>query len=426
MRNTLQGFWALLTRRAAFRRLWWSTLISQLGDWLSYVAVSVLSLHHGHGALGIALVLVAHHLPHALLAPISGPLADRFDRRRLLIGAYVVNAALTLGMWRAALTGDIYLLQGLLFARVSVGSLVYTARSAALPKLVEHDELHQANALLSLTWSTLFAAGVALGGFLTQAMGPQTAVLLDALTFVLAAVALWGLPPLPPPQGAQRATLSPGALIEAWRATRGRPRLKAALLAKIPVNSMNSVTWVSLNLVAIHLIPGVGEAQTLGIFHATRAVGTAIGPLLPTRWLPRGSNTAAPLMFFGASVFALSPHWSLALVGVFLWGVAGGHNWVASASHLQACAPQHLLGRLSALDLLLMTLASTTMTLSGAALNDLTQAPMTSVAWGLLFAGPLWLYLLRFEGWGGASAATTADKEGQEEEQEGARAAVEP
>ena len=74
----------LIKRRPAFRLLWLGELVSQLGDWLSYVAISLVAMTHGpgQGALALGLVLAAHSLPHAVLAPFTGPLADRFDRRR--------------------------------------------------------------------------------------------------------------------------------------------------------------------------------------------------------------------------------------------------------------------------------------------------------------------------------------------------------
>src|SRR5206468_1925066 len=67
----------LLLTRPDFQRLWLSGVISLVGDWLSFVAVSVLTLEHGGGALGLAVVLAAHGLPQVLASPIAGVVADR-------------------------------------------------------------------------------------------------------------------------------------------------------------------------------------------------------------------------------------------------------------------------------------------------------------------------------------------------------------
>src|SRR5262245_56214514 len=107
----------LLRLHPGFRRLFLAATTSQLGDWLSFVAVSLLVQANGGGALSLAVVLAVHALPHALLAPLAGTLADRFDRRRLLLAGSVVQAALTLLMAAAALRGQVTLVQVLVLCR---------------------------------------------------------------------------------------------------------------------------------------------------------------------------------------------------------------------------------------------------------------------------------------------------------------------
>src|SRR5688572_7116099 len=101
------SFVALLGARPAFRRFWTSYLVSLLGDWMSFVAVSVLSLASGSGPVSLALLLAAHALPAAVLAPVAGALADRLDRRRLILGANVAQGLLTLAMALAAASGSV-------------------------------------------------------------------------------------------------------------------------------------------------------------------------------------------------------------------------------------------------------------------------------------------------------------------------------
>ena len=108
---------SLLRRRPDFRRLWLGETISQLGDWLSYVAISLLALHSGGGALALAVVFAGHVLPAALVSPLAGVLADRVDRRSLLVGTQLIQAALMLGMIAAAVHDNLVMVQLLLFAR---------------------------------------------------------------------------------------------------------------------------------------------------------------------------------------------------------------------------------------------------------------------------------------------------------------------
>ncbi len=392
MHNSLSAFKRLLQERPHFRHLWLSTVVSQIGNWLSYIAVSLLSLQQGEGAIAVALVLISYHLPHSLFAPIAGPLADRFDRRQLMVLANLLAALLTLGMWAAACWEKLFLLQFMLFLRVSLDSIVYAARGASLPKLVERRELHQANTLLSLSWSLLFAAGVALGGFLAALFSPKVTILIDAATFILAGLILLKLPALPIPLE-QRSALKPSELFKALSYARRKRVLMVALLGKLPVAMVGGAAWLSLNLMVGERFSFWEKASALGLLHGVRALGTGVGPLLSQKLFPPKSSTSVPWLFIAVLLFALFEDPLLMILSTLLWGLAGGHNWVATNSLLQSKAPDHLLGRFSALDFLVFTLGTSSVVLSGAFLVDHFQDPRLPIFLGLLLATPAWLLL---------------------------------
>src|SRR5262245_20282707 len=110
MKNALN----LVRDRPAFRRLWFGQIVSLLGDWLTYVAVSMLALEKGEGALAVAFVLVAHMLPNALLSPWAGSITDRFDRRTVMVASNWVQVGLTGFMVLGAATGAFLLVQAAL------------------------------------------------------------------------------------------------------------------------------------------------------------------------------------------------------------------------------------------------------------------------------------------------------------------------
>ena len=172
----------LIRSRLDFRRLMIGNMISQLGEWLSYIAVSLLTVSSGEGGVALATAYLSHSLPNALVAPLAGRVADRFDRRKVMIYAYLAASLVTGLMLISAMKGDIWTLQALTFLRTSLSSFGMTARQASIPSLVSQRELYTANALNSLIWSTLFTLGVALGG----ALG----VLALALIALLATAAL--------------------------------------------------------------------------------------------------------------------------------------------------------------------------------------------------------------------------------------------
>ena len=396
-RHGLRGFVQLLQRRPNLRRLWGSTIVSLLGDWLSYVAVSLISIQRGDGALAVGMVLVAHALPVVLLSPVAGALADRFDRRRLLIVAYLGAAILTVGMWIAASSASVWVVQVLLFARVAVSSLAMTARTSLIPSVVEPAELHLANSLLGLTWSVLFAMGVALGGVLSAVMGPADAIAIDALTFVMAALIVVRLPGFPPKPSERIPRPGFAEILFAWRLIRPSRRLTVTLLSKAPLAVATSASWVTLTLMADLRLGTWSAAAGLGLMHAVRGVGTGVGPLLPVRWIPREANRSSPLVFGGIAVFLVGSSPWLYFPALLLWGIGTGHNWVAATATIQTEVPDQALGRVTSLDFLSFSSAQIFGAISAGLLIDATGDPTAGAWFGSAVGLMGWLALVAFE-----------------------------
>jgi len=190
--------WADLARCGDFRRLWLGDAVSLLGDWFTYVAVGMLALETGGGLITVATVLVAHTLPRALFAPHAGRLADRYDRRAIMVVVSLLRALIVVGMVVAAYTDQLFAVQALLFVRMALGAFMEPAAQASLPQLLPVSLLGRANALLGATWSLVFTIGVGLGGLVTAAIGVVGALAIDAVTFVIAAGILSALPRLRP------------------------------------------------------------------------------------------------------------------------------------------------------------------------------------------------------------------------------------
>ena len=411
-------FYHLLKRRPHYRRLVLGGVVSQLGDWLSYIALSYVAVRAGgdQGALGAGLaisgVYLAHSLPNAIAAPFVGPIVDRVSRRTLILTSYVSACLLTLAIWSQVESGSLLLIQGLLFLRVIMSNVGMTARQAALPSLVTADELYTANALNSSVWSTLFTIGVSLGGVISAFFGPQEAILIDASTYLVSFALVWSLPTLSPqdpaglyatedssssrsskgetPQPAQRSLDHPKSegskddedlkahplkqsateepdqsyhLIDAWRYAISRPIMWIPLFAKSPIAFFNGSGWIALNLIAVERNPEL-SAMLIGLFTAARGVGMGVGPAILSakrvanpvyaQWLTLGA-------LFG---FVTADELWLQVMMLFVWGLGNGINWVSSTASLQSHTPTHLLGRMTSLDFLCFTVCQSIATLS--------------------------------------------------------------
>jgi len=428
--------WADLARRRDFRRLWLGDAVSLLGDWFTYVAVGMLALEAGEGLTAVALVLVAHTLPRALFSPLAGRLADRYDRRRIMVVVCLMRAAVVVGMALAAYLDAFVIVQVLLFIRMALGAFIDPAAQASLPQLLPTALLARANALLGATWSVVFAVGVGLGGLVTSAVGVVGALTIDAVTFGIAAAVLSTLPrllpgqsPLPdvgprpranPGRGAEdqgeredqrdrrldaEAADAPGTgapspvdrgrLRDAWRIARGRPWVLEAALAKVPLMLISGGGWILLHGVAGSL----GEvALALGVLHSVRGIGTGIGPLIWAR-SPRLANERLGLVvstWLTATAVALfawvdAPAWIL--VTVLLWGFGTGAGWVSSATRIQTLTPGPILGRISSLDSLGASLGQCVTGLAGGLLADATGVDEHAAWLGIIVGMAAWAVL---------------------------------
>lgn len=376
----VNALFQLLRRRPGFRWLWLGGLISLLGDWLSYVALSLLVIRSGQGAFALAIVFAGHVLPHVVVAPFAGVLADRIDKRRLLIGIELAQATVVLGMVAAATAKWIVAVQALLFLRTSIGALAYSAKQAAIRELVEEDELVDANAIDAATWSIAFAMGTALGGVVALA-GVPIALGLDALTFVLGAVVFFALPPLQNSEAEAlslantlRRTLSD--LREATGIALRKPALLEAMTSKAPAAMGLGGAWLLLNMRANALGLWGSGAVAIGVLQGIRGLGTGIGPLLGRIAVDRG-RSASELMRAGTWLtllamvaFCFSYDWPLLIFTVFAWGLGSGINWVFSCSEVQRLSPDGTVGRMSSFDQLCFTLGESCSALGAGLLID--------------------------------------------------------
>lgn len=331
-------------------------MVSQLGDWIGWVAVAMVALQDGGGPLDVAIVFAGHHLPAALLTPVSGVVADRVDRRWLLWTASIGLGLVTLGMAAAAAMGAVGLLQLLLWVRSAGVAFVSPAERAALPRVVEKDELLLAGALDSASWSVVFALGMAAGGALSV-LGPVLALSIDALTFGVSALLFSRLPPIAPQREAQaqRPRLFRG-LADAWAVVWPRPVLRRAVFAKTPFSLAAGAGWIALALQADALGGAALGGLGFGLLHAARGIGTGVGPVLVARRASSGGDrvrfwrVAVWVGLAGTVVVGFANHPLVLVLAALTWGIGGGTNWVVSNEQFQSRTADSILARTSALD----------------------------------------------------------------------------
>jgi MFS family permease len=180
----------------SFHLLLASLAVSSCGDWLYNVALLALVYERTGSATWVALTTAARVLPVVALGPLGGVLADRYDRRRLIVVSDLVRALLMVGLGVVAASGLPILLAPVLAAAATAAGTVHPPCVAACTaRFVPDGELQRANALRAGIGQASIVAGPALGALVLVGASPALAILLNALTFVGSAVAVSAVAP---------------------------------------------------------------------------------------------------------------------------------------------------------------------------------------------------------------------------------------
>jgi Arabinose efflux permease len=203
--NVRRNILMLFCRNTALRRLLAALAVSQLGDWLYNLALLALVYDRTHSVAWTAATTCARVLPMVLLGPFGGVLADRYDRRRLMIASDVARVGAMVLLAAVAAAGLPVILAPALAAASTAFSVVYPPCVAAtVPRVVSDVDLPAATAARSAIGAAAIIAGPAGGALLLLLNSPAWAFLLNAATFAASALLLVRLAPgarfAPPPK----------------------------------------------------------------------------------------------------------------------------------------------------------------------------------------------------------------------------------
>ncbi len=392
----------LLRTNSDVRRVYLSRIISFGGDW--FLIVPLFGLVHeisGDPFLTTA-VLAANSLPAFVFSPWAGTLADRLNRKKLMVYSDLAASLVVLSLLFVDDLRSVPLaLIGI--AAVATANAFFTpASSAALPNLVHADDLAKANLLVESTWGTMAAIGSFLGGIVAGWLGRDAAFIIDAASFAIAALLLSRIerPVSTGPRMSRQPMLT--ALREAGRyAARHRP-VAALLTTKAGFGLFGAGGTVLLPLLSLEVFL-TGDSGT-GFLWGARGVGVVVGPFLVRRLLAPNDRTLLELIswsmvFWGLGYLAvaLSPTLALAALAVGLGHMGGGCQWTFSSYGLQLLTEDKYRGRIFGFDFAAVTLSMTLSTLvAGWAANHYTiRSVIAALAiFGMVF-GTTWGFVTK-------------------------------
>ncbi len=401
----MRTYISLLQRRPHFRNLWLAQVISLFGDWFNAIATVMLVSRYTDSGLAVSALFLARALPPFFAGPFAGVIADRFNRKIVLIASDLLRALIVLGFLLIDRPERLWLIYVLTAAQFIVSAFFEPARSAIVPEVVGQNELIAANTLSSVTWSLMLSVGGAMGGLVAAAFGASTALLIDAASFSLSALLIM--------QVAAGKTAGPAhATASGWRDfvdglayVRRRPDVGWVALVK-GLAQIGSVDVISAALASRVFPLGQDGGAALGLMLTAFGVGTVLGPIVANRFhdhtarqLQHAITAGFVLIVIGWGVVGAAPSLEVVLLGWLLRGMGGSINWTYSDILIQLKTPNHFLGRVFALNLAFFTLIMSVFVWASGFLMDQFQVdPRTLSLWlGTASLAPflLWAWATR-------------------------------
>jgi MFS family permease len=381
----------------AFRRLWLGTMLSRTGSAMTAFAVTLQVYDLTRSPAAVGGIGLATLIPLLLITLPGGTLADRVDRRRLVLVVTVGQAALSAALFALAAFGgaSLWALYALVAAESALSAVNAPARQTFIPRLVPREQLAAAMAVNRIIFQVVLIAGPALAGVVAAGAGLRGCYLADVASF---AGALWGvgrMPAMPPRAAAGDGPAAGGAgkprsglalTLDGLAFIRRTPVLCGAFLADV------NATFFGL---PVSLFPAInaerfgGDPRTLGLFSAAIGVGGLVsavfaGPLKHAR-RPGLVMLACVAVWGGAfALFAVAPSLWLTLLALAVAGLADTFTVVVRGIIVQEATPDEFRGRVNAADFLVGAGGGQLGSVEAGLVGSLTTPVISALSGGLL------------------------------------------
>ncbi|MGC4108624.1 MAG: MFS transporter [Thermomicrobiales bacterium] len=307
-------------RHRDFRLLWTADCVSILGTQIQRTAIVWQVFVLTGSALQLGLLGLFQFLPILFFGLFGGAVADRTDRRHILIGSHIALMVTSALLGLMTFTGHISMpvIYGSIVIASSLNSFAGPARQALIPSLVPRMELAGAATVANLAMQTAAIGGPPLAGFLIGWHGLTICYLVNAVSFIAVIVAAWRIKARPAPVAMPQRSVA--AIADGFRFLWAAPTLLSVMVLDFVATFFGSFT-TQLPIVAESLF-GSG-AEGLGLLQSAPAIGAVVGSLtLSVLPIPRraGPGVILAVLGYGICVLGFSMSTSLPLALAFLAG----------------------------------------------------------------------------------------------------------
>jgi MFS family permease len=397
-----------------FRLLYASRTVIALGTQATEVALLVQAKQLTGSTVAVGLLGAVELVPLVVFGLYGGVLADRFDRRRLILAceaALACCAALLMLNALAAhpLTWPLYVVTGLMMA---AAALQRPSLDASMPRVVPRDQLTAAAALMSMSQNVSFLAGTTLGGVLAAGAGPGYVYGLDTVSFVVSFCFLWLVRPLPAPHAGPSPVTGLRSIAAGFGYARGRQDLLGSYLADLA-----AMTLAYPNALFPFVAADLHAPWAVGLMFAAPSAG-ALAITVVSGWMGRvrrhGLAIAVSAAVWGLLItaFGLAPDLAVALGCLVLAGAADMVSGIFRDTLWNQTIPDRLRGRMAGLELLSYGVGPSAGQVRAGAVASVTSARFSLASGGLFCAGAVGLVCLALPGFTRYRAQAGAQAQG--------------
>ncbi len=364
--EALRVYRGLLANRP-LTKLLTGEFISGIGDWLYIVAIFVVIYRETNDAAAVGLFGAVRLIPYILLSVPAGLVADRFDRRLVLLVSDLVRGGVMLVLaYLVATNGPILAIVGFAMIAASGSTFFYPAMGAYLPSLAADErQLGPANSAWASIGNLSFIVGPAIGGILIAAGDVVIAFLLNGLSFLVIAAILWTLPPSrpgdrKPAEADEEPAAEPSPATSSSEPAPAAPPA-ASPWSRLPLRPVSGLVLIqfvigffdggiqALTVILAVTVLNAGE-QANGFLNAAIGVGGLIGAvvsgvLVLRRRLARPLLAGAFLVSVGAAALGAFPVLGIALFAIGLTAAGSIVLDVVLTTVFQRLVPDELRGR---------------------------------------------------------------------------------
>lgn len=364
-----KGYLEFFFSNAKYRRLWAASVISLLGEWFNTIALFLLILEYSGSEFLLGILFSVRMILFGISQPINGLLADRLNRKSLMFWSNVVQIFLALTFLMVDGPEDMWWLITVSGIMMLFHGVYVTAERAAVPNIVDEDDLITANAIGSASWSTALCTGAMLGGVVVSQWGTEAAFIIDSFTFLLSAVILLPLKIEQTVDDSMKGPIFKTAIKNikiGWNRIYSDKKLLRIVFAKTSWNLAGAGLAGVFLVLAGADITGYGAAFGFGLFFFARGIGTGIGPLIArsvfkdrSKWPSLvGMLVSLSGIFYFLVGITIDYYLPLTVFLIVCAHSASGGNWVLSTVLTQTWVEDEVRGRVFSMDMLLLGLSA--------------------------------------------------------------------